>query len=84
MIRDFNSIKVRKNFFFINSQMSIISIKMTTCKMRLIEANLKIDVKSVDIVKNEVKETKFRTKKSKNLKIIISKIFFKVIAKRKE
>ena len=45
--------------------------------MRLVKTNRKIEVKSVDIVKNEVKETKFRAKKSKNLKIVISKIIKK-------
>ena len=60
--------------------MSIVLIKIKMCKVRLIKITRRIDIKNADtnIVKNEVKKTKFRTKKSKNLKIIISKIFFKV------
>ena len=52
--------------------MSITSIKMTMCKMRSVETNRKIKENDANIVKNEVKETKLHTKKSKNLKIKIS------------
>ena len=40
--------------------------------MRSIETNRKIKKNDANIVKDEVKKTKFRTKKSKSLKIKIS------------
>ena len=46
-------------------------------KMRSIEANIKIKIKIVNIAKIDVVKTKFRAKKSKNQKIIISLIFQK-------
>ena len=57
----------------------LMSTKITMFKVRSVETNRKIKVKSADIniVKNEIKKIRFRTKKSKNLKIIISKIFLK-------
>ena len=64
--------KSKKIDFSINSQMSITSMKMTMCKMRSIETNRKIKKNDANIVKDEVKKTKFRTKKSVNLKIKIS------------
>ena len=70
-IRDFNSNRVKKNFS-IDSQMSITSVKMTMCKMRSIETNRKIKKNDANIVKDEVKKRKFRTKRLKNLKIKIS------------
>ena len=45
---------------------------MTMCKVRSIETNRKIEENNANIVKDEIKETKFRTKKSKNLEIKIS------------
>ena len=65
----------KKIDFSINSQMSIMSVKITMCKVRSVEANRNVEIKSADIVKNEIKKTKLCTKKSKNLKIVISKIF---------
>ena len=58
--------------FFIDNQMSIMSMKMTMCKMRSIETNRKVEKNDANIVKNEIKKTKFCTKKSMNLKIKIS------------
>ena len=51
---------------------------MTMCRMQSIEANQEIEKNDANIVKNEVRKTRFFTKKSKNLKIKISKNFFKV------
>ena len=65
-IRDFDSNKIKEIFFSINSQMLITSIKMTICKIRSIKTNRKIKENDVNIVKNEVKKTKLRTKKLKN------------------
>ena len=45
---------------------------MTMCRVRSIEANRKIEKNDANIVKEKIKEKKFRTKKSKNLKIKIS------------
>ena len=48
---------------------------MTTMyKMRSIETNIEIKVKIVNIAKIDDVKTRFRAKKSKNLKIIISLI----------
>ena len=73
--RKFDLKKVRKKHFFINSLTSKIMTMM--CKVRSIETNIKIKVKVVNIAKIDVVKTKFRAKKSKNLKIIISFIFQK-------
>ena len=45
---------------------------MTMCKMRLIETNREIKKNDANIVKDEVKKIKLRTKKLKSLKIKIS------------
>ena len=45
---------------------------MTMFRVRLIETNRRIKENNANIVKDEVKKTKLRTKKSKNLKIKIS------------
>ena len=60
-----------------NSFKNSLTLKtMTTmCKMRSIEANIEIKIKIVIIAKIDVVKTKFRAKKSKNQKIIISLIF---------
>ena len=71
-IRDFDSNKIKKVAFFIDNQMSITSMKMTMCKMRSIEMNRKIKKSDANIVKDEIKKTKFRTKKLKSLTIKIS------------
>ena len=71
-IRDSDSNKVKKKIFFIDNQMSITSMKMTMCRVRLVETNREIKKNDTNIVKDEVRKTKFRTKKSKNLKIKIS------------
>ena len=47
----------------------------TMCKMRSIEANIEVEIKIVNIAKIDVVKAKFRAKKSKNLKIVISLIF---------
>ena len=65
-------IKSEKINFSIDSQMSITSMKMTMCKMRSIETNRRVEKSDANIVKDEIKKTKFRTKKSMNLKIKIS------------
>ena len=63
-IRDFNSSKVRKSRFFYRHL-----IKMRMCKIRSVETNRKIKKNDANIVKNEIKKTKFRTKRSRSLKI---------------
>ena len=55
--------------------MSITLVKITMCRVRLIETNRKIKKSDANIVKNKVKKMKFRTKKFKNLEIIILKFF---------
>ena len=47
------------------------------CRMRSIEAIIRIKIKIVNIAKIDVVKTKFRAKKSKNLKIVILLIFEK-------
>ena len=64
--------ELKKINFFIDSQMSIMSMKMTMCRMRSVETNRKVEKNDANIVKNEIRKTKLRTKKSVNLKIKIS------------
>ena len=74
-VRKFDSKKVRKNKIFYKFLTS--KMMTTMCRIRSIETNIKLKIKIVNIAKIDVVKTKFRAKKLKSLKIIISLIFQK-------
>ena len=71
-IRDFDSNKIKKNKFFYR-QSNVDNVKENDDVQSAISRNESKNKKNdANIVKNEVRKTKFRTKKLKSLKIKIS------------